>query len=1064
MKKIPAFTVLLLMAVAALVGAAVIPSLNVQYAPSVAGRKISVSFRWPNASERTMEAEVTSRIEGALSGMEGCTSVSSVSELGSGSVTLSFHKKADMAAVRFEVASRIRNIYTTLPEGVTYPSISLNTGGTRGYTALTYVVKSPLPSQEIEKFVKGNVIMPLSSVDGVDKVSFWGATPYELEIVFDSKSCEACSITADNIASAFDVWFSSDVLGMKETSEGTVTVMLECMRSGDIGDIPVAESSGRIIHLRDIATWRYVESAPESYYRLNGLNTVMLSIDAVSKTSLLKTVSDVKKTMSALQSSFPSDITVTLSYDSSEYVVSELNKIYFRTLLCVIVLLVFVYLASRSCRYLFVIFSTLTVNVLVAAVFYRLFSLPVHIYTLAGITVSLGIVIDTSIVMADHYSYYRNRSVFPALLGATATTIGALCVIILLPDEEKANLEDFTKVIMINLGVSLLTAYFFIPSLIDRFPVRSGRTAASSKSYRRAVKWRGLYESYIRKGLKHRWIYISVLVAGFGIPLFLLPDKVAEHLPEEEHNLFQRVYNSVMSWSPYKGNREVIDKVAGTSFCMFAKALDRSDFYREPGRDVLYIRAGMPEGCSVVQLDGVVRHMENYLSLFEEIESFTTRIRSYDDAEIAVVFKPEYENTYFPAELKAKVISMASDFGGAVWRVWGVNDSYFNNDVVTNYKSHSILLYGYNYDELYGYAESLVEYLSGNRRVSAPEIMTSGADMAGTEYNLDYNFGYLTDMGVSPYAYYGKLHSILYDTALPGIITDEGIIPVVLRSSEKDSFDLWNVLNSQIAVDSVAVRLSEIGTIEKKRTGLPVFRRNQSYELMVGFDFIGSFELARSYVEKTVKHFNEEVLPVGYKVEQQSFRWWGKESRMRYMLLVLLVIVIIYVMCAMTFESLKFPFAVILMIPVSFIGVFLVFGLSDFVFDQGGFAAFVMLCGIVVNAGIYLTNDYKNLRALHSLHRTGATYNGIVLCGGKKSDDGIKDYVRAFSHKIRPILLTVVSTILGLVPFLFDGPDEVFWFAFAIGVTGGLIFSLLALILYLPVFINLHYLIPEGDL
>ena len=87
-----------------------------------------------------------------------------------------------------------------------------------------------------------------------------------------------------------------------------------------------------------------------------------------------------------------------------------------------------------------------------------------------------------------------------------------------------------------------------------------------------------------------------------------------------------------------------------------------------------------------------------------------------------------------------------------------------------------------------------------------------------------------------------------------------------------------------------------------------------------------------------------------------------------------------------------------------------------------------------------------------------------MLCGGKKSDDGIKDYVRAFSHKIRPILLTVVSTILGLVPFLFDGPDEVFWFAFAIGVTGGLIFSLLALILYLPVFINLHYLIPEGDL
>ena len=119
------------------------------------------------------------------------------------------------------------------------------------------------------------------------------------------------------------------------------------------------------------------------------------------------------------------------------------------------------------------------------------------------------------------------------------------------------------------------------------------------------------------------------------------------------------------------------------------------------------------------------------------------------------------------------------------------------------------------------------------------------------------------------------------------------------------------------------------------------------------------------------------------------------------------------------------------MIPVSFIAVFLVFGLTDFVFDQGGFAALVMLSGIVVNAGIYIVN-------------------ACIQDTSMRPD--VRKFVKAFNHKITAIMLTVVSTVLGLIPFLFDGPDEVFWFPFAVGTISGLLFSAAALILYLPVF------------
>lgn len=984
MKKIPPFTVLLLMAVLAVAGIAGMPLLNVQYAPAPSDRSITVSYSWSDASERIMEAEVTSRLEGVLTGIRNCSSVSSVSDRGSGSVTLKFQKGTDMAAARFEVASRIRNVYASLPDGVSYPSISLGTRGTGSRTALTYVFKSSLPSIEIERYVTGHVTVPLSSVDGVDRVSFWGATPFELEIIFDTDAAESCGITADMVSSAFRSWFSVDMLGMADFGAGTMSVKLACRTSDDIGDIPVGNMDGRIVHLRDIASWRHKESVPSSYFRMNGLNTVMLSVETAPETNFLTTVSAVKRKMAELRQSFPKEITASVSYDSTEYISSELDKIYFRTLLCLLILLVFVYLTNRSLKYLFVISTTLAVNIFVAVLFYNIFALPVHIYTLAGITVSLGIIIDSSIMMADHYSYYRNRAVFSGLLGATATTIGALCIILLLPEKDKANLEDFSKVIMINLSVSLLTAWFFVPSLLDRFPVRRNDWLRPVRSRRRIIGWNRFYEAYITRGLRFRWAYLLALAAVFGV-----------------------------------------------TFWMFWKVLDRSDYYREPGRDILYVQAGMPEGCSVAQLNDVVRSMENYLSLFDEIETFITRIYSYDDATIEISFKPEYENTSFPAELKSKVTGMASNFGGATWRVWGVNDSYFNNDVVSEYKSNRITLKGYSYDELQVYADTLMNILRQNRRVSAPEMMTGTWNVARNEFDLEYDFAMMTAIGVDPYDYYSRLRSILYTTDLGYVPASDGMVRAVMKSSMTDSFDLWHVLNAQVEVDSVKVKLSEMGSVEKRRTGFPIRRYNQSYEITVGFDFIGSYELSKKYIDNTVRYFNEELLPVGYKASSPSYGGWGEKERWKYAWLLLLVAAVIYVMCSMTFESLKYPLAVILLIPVSFIGVFLVFGLSDFTFDQGGFAALVMLSGIVVNAGIYLVNAMKN------------------DCSGR---DDVRKFVKAFNHKIKPIMLTVISTVLGLIPFLFDGPDEVFWFDFAVGTMGGMAFSIIALLVYFPIF------------
>lgn len=1040
-RGIPAFSVLLIMAALAVIGVAMLPMLNVQYTPSPVERKIDVSFTWPDASARLIEQSVTSRIEGALSAITGSESVSSRSSKGSGRVTIRFRKGTEMAAARFEVASAIRNLYPKLPEEVSYPAISIATGGTRESDMLVYTIKADLPSRRIEEYVEAHMSTPLSQTEGVGKVSLSGVTPFEWVITFDPKAMEVNGISAADLAAAFRDYFRSDVIGLTtlphaDGTDRSIVLKLRNRASLNFGDIPIARRNGRIYHLRDFATARWCEAPPSTYFRINGLNTISLSIGCEASTNMLRVAENVKEEMQRLQAAFPPGISATLTYDASEYVSGELHKIYLRTLLCVAILMLFVYLVSRDFNYLLIIAVTLAVNILVAVVFYNLLNLDIHIYTLAGITVSLGIIIDSSIIMVDHYSYYRNRRVFVSILGALLTTIGALGIVWLLPEKQQANLTDFSLVIVINLVVSLIVALLFIPALLDKFPLKRSMTVSSVKRRRLTVRVSRAYARFIGWGRRHRWLFIVALIWGFGIPTFLLPEKI-EPEKGETPGRGTELYNKIMEGRFMTEHRSFLDKFLGSSLHLFHTATSRYNNFREPEQKVLYVNAGMAEGCTVQQLNDVVRHMENYICQFDEVDMFRTRITSYDNARIEITFKPEYENSGFPSMLKQELTSAAINFGGATWRVWGIDDNSFNNNIVSSYRSNQIRLRGYNYDQLAAYADRLIDSLSTNRRVSEPEIMDGDAwTLPHNEFTIRYDDERIAATGLDVSDYYTILNTMLYQSRLPSVYNGEELQQVILESGDRDRFDRWHIANAQVGIDSLRTKLSTVGTIEKHRTGISIRRSKQSYEILVGFDFIGSYELGKRLIERTVRQLNDEILPIGFRADSPSHNF-GRKEKQQQAWLILLVVAIIYTMCTILFESLRKPLVIILMIPISFIGVFLSFGWSDFIFDQGGFAAFVLLCGIVVNAGIYLINEEDTCAAI----------------SGKQ---GIALYLKAFNHKIVPISLTILSTILGLAPFLYDGPEEVFWFAFAIAAISGTFFSVVALLIYLPIFLPMR--------
>jgi multidrug efflux pump subunit AcrB len=145
---------------------------------------------------------------------------------------------------------------------------------------------------------------------------------------------------------------------------------------------------------------------------------------------------------------------------------------------------------------------------------------------------------------------------------------------------------------------------------------------------------------------------------------------------------------------------------------------------------------------------------------------------------------------------------------------------------------------------------------------------------------------------------------------------------------------------------------------------------------------------------------------------------------------------IIYVICSILLESLKQPLTVISLIPFSFIGVFVTFFVFKITPDEGVFAAMILLCGIVVNATLYILNDYNILR------RARPHVDERIL------------YLKAFNGKIIPIFLTKLSAIIGVLPFLLSGRSERFWFSLAAGAIGGLMFSMIGLLVYQPIMLR----------
>ncbi|MEC3880609.1 efflux RND transporter permease subunit [Parapedobacter sp. 10938] len=1041
-KPFPAFSILVVCLMLGLVGLALIPQLSIQLTPSRSYASVTVQCAMRGASPEVVDLEVTNPIERTLARLHGVQHIRSTSGHGTANVHVSLDKWTDPATFRFEATTVLRQLYPQLPATASYPVVYLNrpaASNAFGRDIIGYTLGGPDAAEGITAVAELRIRPVLAEIKGLYRVDITGIRPTRVAVDVDQARLRQLGSGLSDFQRQLQEGLAVKGLGVVRWGGAKVDLAIDrCMAGADdLLGFPLRGRNGAVFYLRDVATVAMQHTTPTSHYRINGEELVYINMAPEAHVNNIKLAREIRLAMEGVANELVADgYRLDLVYDNTEYIQEELGKIYLRTGLSVLILLLFVMLITRKWRYLLIVVLSLAVNVAVSLIFYYLFRLEIHLYSLAGVTISLGLIIDNVIVIVEDIRHTGRNRIFAAILASTLTALGALSVIFLLEENARLNLLDFALAIIVNLLVSLPVAYFFIPALLERLPVtiRPGKLFFRRK--RLVVRFSRGYRRQLAFMLRFRWLCLLVMLLCFGLPLFMLPQNI------EGESWWAKAYNQTIGSNFYNEVlRDKVNKYAGGALYLYtSNRMGNSGGGGEEDRVQLFVRITMPNGATLPQMDAVVREFEGFLTRFpDEIERFEARVSGANSAAISIRFNKGFEGA-FPHRLKRLLENRAILSGSADFGVYGVGRGFSNAIDLDNFDS-TIELRGYHYGQLQAIGLQVRDTLLRNPRVQDVVISTLGRwqQRRYEEFMVGIDRPtYLVSRHIGRQAMGAALQTLDERSALIGTVESApGVFtPVAVHTNRGNTAPVWSVMHAPLQVnDSTMVRLADVSSVAKVRVGDAIIRDNQEYLLNVHYRFIGTYQL-NEIVKKRVLESIRPTLPYGYAVDvPRSSGWFGGGSDdYTHLWLVALVLLIIYMICAILLESFRQPFAVVLMIPFSFIGVFLTFYFLSLQFDQGGYASLLLLSGLVTNAALYIINDFNYLRRGRP---AGATRGREV-------------FIRAFHAKAMPILVTTLSAILSLLPFMISGEEKGFWFTLSAGTIGGLLFSILGAYLLLP--------------
>lgn len=1000
-----------------------LPSIDVAYA--------AVITDYRGAGPYEVESIITVPLEDVLGTVSNLKNISSSSTEGTSMVMLEFEDGTDMDIATLQMREKIDLIRGFLPEGTGDPLVVKFDPSLQPILYLS--VSSDMSHQMLSEHVDNTIKEKIERVAGVASVTVEGKEEREIKIELVPEKLLAYGISQNQIINILQS--ENNNIPGGNTSYGEKDIIVRTVSKfqsiEDIENLPITLPTGGVIKLGEIGKITESTKPQDSISRLNGQRSVMLSIQKQSTSNAVQVINAIKSEIEKIEET-DSSVDISIIFDQAGFIEMVLSTVMSNAVLGGVMAIFILWIFLKNFKMALVIGTAIPISVIATLVLVYFSGITLNMISLGGIALGIGMLVDNAIVVLENIFRYHKlgnnpydsavngtKEITSAVIASTLTSVVVFLPIIFLEGFTAKIFKELAMTVSFSLLASLVVSLTVVP-LACYIMLKSEKTSSDSEKLVQTKENTLVDED--GKIINHKLKFVDKLLIKF--------DKYYAKL--------ENFYGNTLSYA--LDNRKKIIIISFTIFFATISLLPfmGAEFIPQTDEGKVEISIELPKGTSLENTDLVVKKVEKILMTNENVDKVSTVVGSgsKNTANITGVLKDKgdrKDETFQVAEdvrIQAEKIPGASikvsqggflgmDFGGGSS---GVSIELNGNDIQTlNIIANDV--------------EKLIGEVSGVRGISSS--LTDGAPELQIKVNKDVAATY----GITAAQVGQTIRSLVDGTVATRLTKDGTEIDIRVKAMEEYYSDSEKLKNLIIQTPSGgAVPLNAVAEISLEKGPSVIDRSNKIRTATISSEIYG----------RDIKSVNEDIqivlseydFPEGY-----GFALGGQfdmllDSFSSLSTLFIMAIILVYMVMAMQFESLLYPFIIMFSIPFALSGSIILTFLTNKPISIISFIGVTVLVGIVVNNSIVLVDYINTLRA--------------------KGMDKVEAIKKSGQTRLKPILMTALTTILGLIPlFLSTAQGSEMQSSLAAVVIGGLTFSTVLTLVVVPV---MYFILDEFQL
>ncbi len=970
---------------------------------------VMVMSSYPGASAEDIETNLTKVLENSLNGVSDLKNMTSTSKENMALITLEFVEGVDIDVATNDVRDKLDMVNSVLPDGVSLPVIFKFSADDMPIMIMAATANQSY--QALEKILDEKVATPLARVSGVGTVSIAGAPQREIQVYCDPNKLEAYGLTVAGISQIIASENRNVPSGTIDIGSNAYSLRVEkeFTSADQMLNVVVGHYNGKTIYLRDVA--RVVDGVEERYQEayINGVSGAQIVIQKQADANTVNVIKGVKKAMKDIEKGLPSDIEIRTVVDGSENILNTLNSLKETIIVTFFIVMLVVYLFLGRWRATFIIVLSIPVSLLASLMYLWATGNTLNIVSMSSLSIAIGMVVDDAIVVLENISTHLERGAKPkeAAVHATqevgisvvASTLTMLAVFLPLTMIKGMaglmfkQLGWITSIIMIVSTVGALTLIPMLCSQFLRFKPKHGKLHdLIFGNFNRFLDLisKG-YSKLIGWCIGHRTITVLISIAIFALTVGLIaPNMKTEFFPKSDD-----------------GRITVqLELPAGTG----------QSITRELGHEIHQkFVAAIPEmvNCSYslgqADTDNAFAAMQNNGT---HVVSYNINIGSMEDrerslSEIADVVRGILAD--YPEFKKVRVTEGGQGgMGGA--------------------STVDVEIYGYDF----GTTDMVAKELQAKMIESGAfaQVILS-RDEYTPEYQVDFDREKLAVNGLNSTTAASFLSAAMNGSTMSYYREDGDEYNIRVRYAPEFRTSIEDIENILIYNNAgKGVRIKELGKVVESLTPPSIQRKNRERLITV------SGVVANGVVLSDAVAVTDEIMAATDIPSELAVKIGGSYEDQQDMfgdliMLLIMIIILVYIVMASQFESFMSPFVIMFSIPFAFVGVLLGLQVTGTPLGAMGMIGILILMGIVVKNGIVLI-DYTIL-----MQERGYSVEEASTI--------------AAQSRLRPILMTTLTTVLGMIPMAVgQGEGSEMWRSLGMVVAWGLSISTLVTLVIIP--------------